>query len=359
MKKIEIADSSPLQLLLHFRYKETTMNSLPLALGLASLIGGLFIVMKGADWLVSGASVLARKIGMSELMIGLTVVAFGTSLPELTVNIFSSFNGATDIAIGNVVGSNIANILLILGVTAVIAPLHMGTSTVWKEIPLSLLAGLVLLTMANDHLVDGYAVSELSRSDGLTLIAFFSIFMWYTFGMKRAEEDDENEGDTFGFLKITALITGGLVLLVVGGKLTVDGAVTLASAFGISEALIGLTLVAIGTSVPELATCIVAARRGNAGIAVGNILGSNIFNIFWILGLSSAIHPLPFSPSMNIDIGMILFSTIALFFIVHNGQLRHRLFFWKQRDNHVIARHEGVILLVAYGVYLAYLVWRG
>jgi len=335
------------------------MNSLPLALALASLIGGLFIVMKGADWLVSGASVLARKIGMSELMIGLTVVAFGTSLPELTVNIFSSLEGATDIAIGNVVGSNIANILLILGVTAVIAPLHMGTSTVWKEIPLSFLAALVLLTMANDHVVDGYPVSELGRSDGLTLIAFFFIFMWYTFGLKRSEIEDEQAGDEFGLLKIVALIIGGLLLLVVGGKLTVDGAVTLASAFGISEALIGLTLVAVGTSVPELATCIVAARRGKAEIAVGNILGSNIFNIFWILGLSSVIHPLPFSVSMNIDISMILFATVLLFFVVHSGRLHRRLLFWKQRDGHVISRHEGWLLLAVYGCYIAYLVWRG
>lgn len=341
------------------RYDDSAMTVLPLALALAALVGGLFAVMKGADWLVSGASFLARKVGMSDLMIGLTVVAFGTSLPELTVNIFSSFSGANDIAIGNIVGSNIANILLILGVTAAIAPLKISRSTVWKEIPLSFLAAAVLLTMVNDHLVDHYPLSELSRSDGLTLIAFFLIFMWYTFGLGQGDGDGHEAQDETGALKTIALLAGGLLLLIAGGRLTVDGAVTLATAFGISQAFIGLTLVAVGTSIPELATCIVAARRGKADIAVGNILGSNIFNIFWILGVSAIIRPLDFSPAMNVDILMVLLSSVLLFFVVHAGFVHRRLMFWRQKSGFIITRREGVFLLSAYSLYVIYLVWRG
>lgn len=320
---------------------------------------GLALLIKGADFLVDGASDIARRFYISELTIGLTIVAFGTSLPELTVNVFSSFSGANDIAIGNIIGSNISNILLILGVCAILAPLTVQTSTVWKELPLSLLAALVIFTMANDHIVDHYPVAELSRSDGLTLIGFFLIFLWYTFGMKKADDAGETEASHRHLWISLGMLLVGLLMLVVGGKLAVDAAVKIAEAFGVSQALIGLTVVAVGTSLPELATSAVAAKKGKADIAVGNIVGSNIFNLFWILGVSASIHPLTFQPAMNTDILMMIAATVLLFFAVHTGYAHQRLVFWKQKEGHVIERSDGVMMLLLYIAYTVYLVWRG
>ncbi len=327
---------------------------------LTFLIIGLFLLVKGADWLVEGASSLAKRIGVSELTIGLTVVAFGTSMPELVVNITSSLSGATDIAIGNIVGSNIANILLILGISAVITKISVQTSTVWKEIPFALLASFVLFFMANDALIDRYSVGELGRSDGLILLSFFAIFLWYIAGMRRDDPVTEDVATTMRSVwSATGFTLAGLFLLVGGGKLTVDGAVAIAEMLGVSQALIGLTIVAIGTSLPELATSIVAARKGQADIAVGNIIGSNIFNIFWILGVSAVIAPLPFQPAMNVDLLVTIGATVLLFFAVHTGFVHKRLLFWKQREHHVIERFDGVMMLLAYALYIAYLAWRG
>jgi len=324
------------------------------------LIVGLGVLVKGADFLVDGAASLAKRVGVSDLTIGLTVVAFGTSMPELVVNVTSSLSGATEIAIGNVVGSNIANILLILGVSSCITSIAVQTSTVWKEIPFALLASVVLLFMANDTLLDGYGVAELSRSEGCTLIAFFFIFLWYIAAMRKADPASEDEGIRVrGFWSSCGFVLAGLALLVGGGKLTVDGAVTIAAALGISQALVGLTIVAVGTSLPELATSVVAARKGRADIAVGNIVGSNIFNIFWILGVSSVIAPLPFRPEMNVDLLVTVAATLLLFFAVHTGFVHRRLLFWKQRQNHVIERLDGIMMLAAYAAYVAYLAWRG
>lgn len=324
------------------------------------LVVGLGILVKGADFLVDGASSLAKRIGISDLSIGLTIVAFGTSMPELVVNVTSSLSGAPDIAIGNVVGSNIANILLILGISSVITRIAVQTSTVWKEIPFALLASVVLFFMANDMLLDGAGVAELSRSDGFTLLAFFLIFLWYIAGMRRDDLAGADEGirvrgtwASCGFMLI------GLTLLVGGGKLTVDGAVTIAEALGVSQALIGFTIVAVGTSLPELATSVVAARKGRADIAVGNIVGSNIFNIFWILGVSSAIAPLPFQPAMNVDLLVTVAATVLLLFAMHTGFVHKRIFFWKQKERHVIERSDGVLMLLGYAAYLTYLAWRG
>lgn len=321
------------------------------------LIAGLVLVIKGADWLVNGASSIARRLGVSELTIGLTIVAFGTSLPELTVNLFASISGANDIAIGNIVGSNTANLLLILGISAVVTPLTIQTSTVWKEIPLALLAALTLFVMANDHLIDGYQVSELSRTDGLTLIGFFLIFLWYTVGMQKIEDGHEGKASTFPVA--IGLTLAGLVLLIVGGKLIVNGATGIVEILGISQALIGLTIVAVGTSIPELATSIVAAKKGKADIAVGNIIGSNIFNIFWILGISATVRPLIFQPALNVDLGMGILATILLFIVVHTGPLHRRFLFWQQRSGHVIERKEGFLMLLVYAMYIAYLGYRG
>lgn len=322
------------------------------------LVAGLFVVVKGADWLVEGASSLARRMGVSELAIGLTVVAFGTSMPELSVNIISAINGTTDIAIGNIIGSNIANILLILGIAAVISPMTVQTSTVWKEIPFSLLAAVLVFIMANDRMIDGLSFSALTATDGLALIAFFLIFLWYTFGMERVDDGSQpDHEDKRGIGTACFMILAGLGLLIGGGKLTVDGATGIATALGVSQALIGLTVVAVGTSVPELATSVVAAMKGKADIAVGNVVGSNIFNIFWILGISSVIRPLPFTPALSVDVLVAIAATALLFFCTHTGY--RRLFFWKQRAGHVIAKVDGYILLSCYVAYVTYLVWRG
>lgn len=322
------------------------------------LVAGLFLVVKGADWLVDGASTLARKIGASELAIGLTVVAFGTSMPELTVNIVSALNGATDIAIGNILGSNTANILLILGLCGIIAPLTVQNSTVWKEIPLALLAAVMVLVMANDVVLDGAASSMISRGDGIVLIAFFLIFLWYTFGLQGVG-DNEHRKDKRSLPMAGLMIFGGLALLIAGGKMTVEGAIDIATFLGLSEAFIGLTVVAVGTSVPELATSIVATRKGKADIAVGNIVGSNIFNIFWIMGVSAILRPLPFRPELNADIWAVIVATIALFYCVHNGHIVRRLLFWRQWKGFNIRRVDGMTMLVMYVAYVAYLAWRG
>lgn len=325
------------------------------------LIIGFALLVKGADWLVDGASALAKRFGISDLAIGLTIVAFGTSAPELVVNIVASAQGASDIAIGNVLGSNIANILLILGISAMIAPVVVQRSTVRKEIPFSLLAAVLLFVMANDMLVDGAVQSELSRSDGIALLGFFVIFLAYTAGLKL----ESSKGLSDGKKRFPAPIAFGLVLLgfialMAGGKLTVDAAVTIARSLGLSEALIGLTVVAVGTSLPELATSAVAAFKKKADIAVGNIVGSNIFNIFLILGVSATIRPLPFLPASNADLLMVIISTILLFITIHNGWAARRiLLWWKQHDQYIIRRWEATVLLATYAGYIGYIVWRG
>ncbi|MAE68664.1 sodium:proton exchanger [bacterium] len=324
------------------------------------LVGGFILLIKGADWLVEGASSIARRLGLSDLMIGLTVVSFGTSAPELIVNIIASFQGSADIAIGNIVGSNISNTMLILGVTALITPLAVQKSTVLKEIPFMLLASLTLLIMANDMIVDGYAQSELSRSDGMAFLGFFIIFIYYTFGLRN--HDVLENGHTkpkMSMFKAWLLFCTGLVGLGVGGNLAVEGAKAIAAMLGLSEALIGLTVVALGTSLPELAASIVAARKGKTDIAIGNIVGSNIFNIFWILGLSAVIKPLPFRPALNFDLLVVAGCTALLFFLIHNGGLHHRLLlWWKQEKDYILNKFEGGVLLAGYIAYTCYIVFR-
>jgi cation:H+ antiporter len=257
---------------------------------------GLVLLVVGSNWLVDGASSVARRFNISDLVIGLTIVAFGTSSPELVVNLIASFNGNTDIAIGNVIGSNVFNILVILGLTAVVAPVAVKSTTTWKEIPFSILAVFVMALMANDILLDGYSVAEISRIDGLVLLSFFLIFMAYTFAL--AMHDDpliDNPPAKMGLPKSLLLIMLGLVGLFFGGKFIVEGAIDIARALGISESVIGLTVVAAGTSMPELATSVVAAFKKNSDIAIGNVVGSNIFNIFLVLGLSATIRPIPFN----------------------------------------------------------------
>jgi len=295
---------------------------------------GLALLVKGADLLVDGASSVAKKLHISTIVIGLTIVAFGTSMPEMVVNIFASLEGNTDIAIGNILGSNIANTLLILGISAMIYPLKSKKDTVWKEIPLSLLAAVVLWVMANDVFIDHALVSEVSRIDGMVLLTFFILFLFYTFNIAKQDTKENDERiKSFGFLVSFSYIVSGLLALVVGGKWIVDGAIKIAEILEVSESLIGLTIVAIGTSLPELATSAVAAFKKQSDIAIGNVVGSNIFNIFWILGISSTIHPLAFNTNSSMDILVTVFASLILFSVMFIGK------------KHTIERWQGAVQL--------------
>jgi cation:H+ antiporter len=313
------------------------------------LLVGFGALIKGADWLVEGASSIAKKLGIRDIVIGLTVVSFGTSAPELVVNMFSAWSGTTELAIGNVVGSNIINILLILGVAAAIYPLRVKRGTVWKEIPLALLAAVAVWLLINDGLIDGSGASVITRIDGLILLLFFAIFMYYTYGISKVSgsEDEESEIKAKPGWLAGGMVLGGMGGLVLGGKLIVDAAVTIASGWGVSQSLIGLTVVAIGTSLPELATSAIAALKKRADIAVGNVVGSNIFNLLFILALTGAIFPLPIMPNLNIDIGMMIAVSMILFMTMFVGK------------KHILERWQGVSFIGLYVVYTIYLVWRG
>jgi len=307
------------------------------------IIGGLALLVFGANWLVDGASSIADKFGISPLTIGLTVVAFGTSMPELIVNVLSSASGNSELAIGNIIGSNTFNIFFILGVAALIKPIHVQSKTVRIEVPLSLLAALVLLVLANDVFLNGESKSILTLSDGLIFLSFFIVFMFYNF--INARKPIDNQEITIKKYKMsisTIMVLGGLGLLFVGGKFVVDGAVSIATVLGVSQSLIGLTIVAAGTSLPELATTAVAAYKNNSDMAIGNVVGSNIFNIFFILGVSSVIKPLPFYASSNIDILVTCLASMLLFIFVLIGP-------GKQID-----RKEGGLFI---GLYIAYTIY--
>ena len=309
-------------------------------------IAGFYFLIKGADWLIDGASSIAKKFRVSDLMIGLTIVSFGTSSPELFVNLIASFNGNSDLAIANIVGSNISNILLILGIAAIIYPLTVKKGTTSTEIPLNMLAVVALWLLVNDVLIDGSPLSVLTRIDGFILLLFFFIFIYYTFGITKVEGSKEHVEEKNTFISIM-MVLAGIVGLAFGGKWIVDGAISMAVKFNMSESLIGLTIVAIGTSLPELATSAVAAFKHNADIAIGNVIGSNIFNIFWILGLSSVVKPLFFSASLNFDIYFMGFVTLLLLLFVFIG-----------RKNQ-LGRSEGILLLLIYILYLIYTIYRG
>lgn len=310
---------------------------------------GVLALAKGADWLVDGAGSLARRLGIAPIVIGLTVVAFGTSMPELVVNLLAAHSGNVDIAIGNVIGSNIANILLILGIAAMIRPLTIKLNTVWKEIPLALLAVALVAVMASDVLLAGNAVNALDRIDGIVLLSFFAVFMYYTFGISKAE--GETDGDEMPAQKSVGmsvgLVAAGLAALMLGGKLTVDGAVAIAQALGVTERLIGLTVVAVGTSLPELVTSAVAARKGQTDIAVGNVVGSNIFNVFLILGITSTWRSLPFSTGNASDVLVAVVATLLLFIALFVGR------------KHLLERWQGAAFVGTYVAYVAFLVVTG
>lgn len=309
---------------------------------------GFYLLIKGADLLVEGSASIAQKLKISSIVIGLTIVAFGTSAPELVVNVLASLKGSTDIAIGNILGSNIANILLILGISAMIYPLKTKENTVWKEIPLSLLATILLGVIANDLRIDGASYSGLTRTDGIILISFFIIFLYYTFGISKVKDNFDKEMEIKNYTQSRAIIfiIFGIAGLVVGGKWIVDGATKIAELFDVSQSLVGLTVVAIGTSLPELATSAVAAYKKHTDIAIGNVVGSNIFNIFWILGISSIINPLPFSTTFDFDILVMVLASVILFGIMFIGK------------KHTVTKWEGFLMVALYIFYLAFLIGK-
>lgn len=309
------------------------------------LLGGLVLILLGANYLTDGASSLAKRFKISDLVIGLTVVAFGTSAPELAVSLSSAIKGSADIAIGNVVGSNMFNTLMIVGCTAFFAPIIVTRNTLLKEIPLCILASVALLAISNDMLLDKQPLDVVSRTDGFLLLLFFIIFMVYTFSIARQHGDEEAEEVKQIPLWLSLIyIIGGLAALVFGGNIFVDGATGIARSLGVSESVIGLTLVAGGTSLPELATSVVAALKKNPEMAIGNVVGSNLFNIFLVLGASATITPLNLIGITNFDLlSLVIASVILWFFGV----------FYKKRT---ITRVEGTILVVCYIAYTATLV---
>lgn len=316
-------------------------------LNIIFLLAGLALILLGANILTDGSASVAKRFNVSDLVIGLTIVAFGTSAPELVISVLSSLKGSAEMAIGNVVGSNIFNILMIIGCTALVMPMKVGDGTMSKEIPLVILSSLVLAAFANDVLLDGGAANVISRIDGLVLLGFFLIFMRYTFAIARNGGESQEESQEIKLMpvwKSAVFILGGLAGLIGGGQLFVEGASGVARSLGVSESIIGLTLVAGGTSLPELATSVTAALKKNPGIAIGNVIGSNLFNIFFVLGCSASIAPLPMGNINNMDMAVLVGSSV-LFWLVG--------WFFRKRT---ITRPEGALLILCYVAYTTWLI---
>lgn len=309
------------------------------------LLVGFIALIYGANALVDAASSLAARWGIPSIVIGLTIVAFGTSAPELVVNVFAATTGSTDMVLGNVLGSNIFNVLGILGISALIYPLTVKSNTTWIEIPLSLLAAICVLVVSSDIFLDGSGSNLISRSDGIILLLFFLIFLVYNLMVaKGGGADEEMETKDYSTWKAVLFIVLGLGGLVIGGRLIVTSAVSIAEVIGLSERVIGLTVVSIGTSLPELATSIIAVRKKNVDIAIGNVVGSNIFNIFLILGISGTIVPLGINPDSLFDILVNILTGLLLFIFVFTGRGRK------------VERWEGAVFVVGYIAYVTYLI---
>jgi cation:H+ antiporter len=309
------------------------------------LVAGFVILIKGADFLVNGASSIAKKNGISNLAIGLTVVAFGTSLPELIVSLFAAVDGKNDASFGNVIGSNVFNLLFILGISGLIYPLVVQRNTVKYEVPLSLLATLILFALVNDGILWDSDTNTMSRIDSGILLVFFALFLFYIYKTMSSTSDIE-EGEPIKLYSnplSIGMILLGLAALIGGGKLVVDNAIEIAQAFGLSEKFIGLTILAAGTSLPELATSAMAAYRKNTDIAIGNVVGSNIFNIFFLLGITGMVSPMEYSASMNMDMYVLGASTVLLMVFMFTLNTRK------------LDRWEAAIMLVLYVAYTLYL----
>lgn len=305
------------------------------------IIIGFFLLIKGADWLVNGASSLAKRNKVSDLAIGLTIVAFGTSMPELVVNTIASFNNQSDIVLANVIGSNNFNLFVILGIVGIIFPISVKSSTAWKEIPISLVTILVLYFLANELLFQESAV--LSMYDGFVLLFLFIAFLYYVYKQLKTDAyATEITQDVLSNKKIILLLAGGLVSLIVGGKLVVDNAVAIAVAFNISNKIIGLTIIAAGTSLPELMTSVVAAFKKKSDIAIGNVIGSNIFNLLFVLPISVMVNPIEYNGTFDVDILVLLTGTALLLLAMITGK-RKKLDRW-----------EAIIILLLFCLYTIY-----
>lgn len=312
------------------------------------LLAGLLLILFGANYLVDGSSSIAKKFGLSEFIIGLTIVGIGTSSPEMVVSFMSSFQGKADMAIGNIVGSNIFNTLMILGITALISPLAITKSNLRKDIPLNVLVTALLILLGMNATIFGFGANQISRLDGALLLGIFAWYLWFSFksdsGSEEEKEDEESKTKEYSVLMSAIMIIGGLAGLIIGGKLFVDSATELAKMFGVSDKFIAITVMAAGTSMPELATCVVAALKGRGQLALGNVLGSNISNILLILGGAALINPLSCSGMTMVDLGLILVSAIFIF---------ASAFMFKRRE---LDRYEGVILILMEIGYMWYLI---
>lgn len=316
-----------------------------MALQIFILLAGLSLILFGANWLVDGSSSIAKRFGISEFVIGLTIVGIGTSTPEMVVSFLSSFQGKADMAIGNIVGSNIFNTMMILGVTALIAPLAITKSNLKKDIPLNIIVTVLLIILGMNFTLFGKGQDQLSRIDGVILLAVFVWYIWSSFRSDNADPEEDGEGIKEYKTGISVLlIVSGLAGLIIGGRLFVNSATELAKMFGVSDKFIAITVMAAGTSMPELATCVVAALKGRGQLALGNVLGSNISNILLILGGAALINPLSFSGMTYVDLGAVLLSAI---FILGSAYLFRK----KQLD-----RFEGIILLLMEAGYMWYLI---
>ena len=314
-------------------------------LQIAILIAGLLLILLGANYLVDGSSSIARRFGLSEFVIGLTIVGIGTSTPEMVVSFLSAFQGKADMAIGNIVGSNIFNTMLILGVTALIAPLTITRSNLKRDIPLNIGVTVLLILLGMSGTIFRTGTDILSRVDGIILLAVFAWYMWTSFRNDSADSSEESEESKTYSIGISALmIAGGLAALVFGGRLFVNAATEIAKGFGVSDKFIAVTVLAAGTSMPELATSAVAAFKGKGQLALGNILGSNISNILLILGGSALIHPLSFTGMTAVDLGAVL--TGAMFILASAYTFR------KMK----LDRVEGSILVLMVVAYMWYLI---
>ena len=312
-------------------------------LSVISFVAGIVLVILGADWLTKGASALARRFNMSELLIGLTIVAIGTSLPELVISTGSALKGSPGLALGNIIGSNIFNGMFILGVTALLCPIRFDSRMLTREIPFNLLASVVLILVSGSMLVGGAPGELITRYGGMLLLCFLAVFVRYTFSIT----NDSGDGEPAGQLpvwKVVLFIVAGLAALIFGGNVFVDGATEIARVLGLSEAVIGITIVSAGSSLPELAVSVSAARKGNVGIALGNVLGSNILNIFFILGVSATITPISLDGFSFIDYYVLLASSLLIYFVARFG------------GKAVITRFEGAVLVAGYVAYTTYLV---
>lgn len=308
---------------------------------------GVALILVGANYLTEGAASISYKLGLTPLAVGLTVVAFGTSMPEFVVSVTSALRGNADIAVGNVVGSNIFNVLAILGVTALIKPLSVSRTTLRNEIPLMVLISCLLVVMALDSVFDRElgVMNVISRSEGIVLLGIFSIFLSYilTIAKKHGADAEEAPQKSYKLWLSFVFILGGLAGLIFGGDIFVKSASNIARSLGVGEAFIGLTLVACGTSLPELATSVVAARKGHVDMAIGNVVGSNIFNILWILGAAGTITPIRANGITIIDLGVMTLAGLILYLFTA---------FWGKRT---ITRVEGGILFAIFLAYMTYL----